>query len=125
VLTAFLPAGVTNIIPGDANHDGVVNQADLTTVLSQLGTNRVSDANVNQVLLNYLTGDPLFMANVAGLGSSNVTFDLANSPAVNFTVQSSTNLSTWQNLGSASLKYQFTDTNTPLGSNSFYRLKYP
>jgi hypothetical protein len=32
------------------------------------------------------------MANVAGLGNSNVTFGLSNSPAVNFTMQSSTNL---------------------------------
>ncbi len=65
------------------------------------------------------------MSNVAGLGSSNVSFSLANSPAVNFTVQSSTNLTSWQNLGPASLKYHFTDTNTPLGSNRFYRLTYP
>jgi hypothetical protein len=109
----------------DLNGDGSVDATELSTVLSHLGTNRVSASNVNQVLLNYLTGDSLLMTNVAGLGSSNVTFGLSNSPAVNFTVQSSTDLTTWQTLGPAQLKFHFTDTNTPLGPNRQYRLVYP
>lgn len=109
----------------DVNGDGAVDASELAVVLGQLGTNRVSAANVNQVLLNYLSGDALLMTNVAGLGNSNVTFGLSNSPAVNFTVQSSTNLTNWQTLGPAQLFYRFADTNTPLGPNRQYRLVYP
>jgi hypothetical protein len=109
----------------DLNGDGAVDAFELAAVLGHLGTNRVSASNVNQVLLNYLGGDPLLMTNVAGLGNSNVTFGLSNSPAVNFTVQSSTNLTDWQTLGPAQLLYRFADTNAPLGPNRQYRLVYP
>lgn len=116
---------ITPPAAADSNGDGSVDASELATVLSHLGTNRVSLSNVNQVLLNYLNGDPLLMTNVAGLGSSNVTFGLSNSPAINFTVQSSTNLTNWQTLGPAQLLYRFTDTNTPLAPNRQYRLVYP
>jgi hypothetical protein len=119
------PSGATNFTPGDLDHDGAVNESELGAVLAHLGTNGVGQANMDQLLLNYFTGNPLYMTEVAGLGSSDVTFSLLNSPAVNFTVQSSTNLFNWQNLGPVSLKYHFTDTNTPPGSNRFYRLSYP
>ena len=65
------------------------------------------------------------MTNVAGLGGTNVTFQLTNSTAGNYTVQYSTNLSTWFNLGPAAPQYIFTDTNV-LGQNQrFYRLTWP
>jgi hypothetical protein len=94
--TVLLPATATNILAGDVNNNGVVEPPELDVVLANLGTNRVTPTSVNQLLLNYLTGDPLLMTNVAGLGSSNISFNTASSPAVNFTVQTSSNLTDWQ-----------------------------
>ncbi len=74
----------------------------------------------------YLAASPyLLITNTVGLGQSNVTFGLSNSLAGTFTVQFSTNQTTWQNLGLATPFYSFTDTNTSTAPQRFYRLKYP
>jgi hypothetical protein len=95
--------------PGDTDGDGVVNQSELDVVLS-----------------NYWTHSPwLMMTNTAGLGTTNVQFLLTNSSAWLFTVEGSTNLSSWSPIGFAYPAYEFTDlaaTNLP---QHFYRLRWP
>jgi hypothetical protein len=65
------------------------------------------------------------MTSVAGLGSTNVTFALANPAAGAFNVQYSTDLVNWYLLGPAAPRYLFTDTNAPAGPQRFYRLQLP
>jgi len=67
------------------------------------------------------------MTNVAGLGGTNVSFSLSNSVLGAYTVQYSTNLGTtnWYNLGTATPRYLFTDTNAPANPKRYYRLRYP
>jgi hypothetical protein len=96
-------------IAGDLNGDGIVSQGEL-----------------DQVYSNYLANSPfLLMTNVAGLGGTNVTFSLSNSLAGAYTVQYSTDLVTWSNLGPATPLYQFIDTNAPALPLRYYRLRYP
>lgn len=96
-------------IPGDANGDGIVDQNEFNLVLS-----------------HYLATSPyLLITNPLGLGQSNVTFALSNANAGNYTVQYSTDLVTWQNLGPATPRYYFTDTNAPAAPQRYYRLAYP
>jgi alpha-tubulin suppressor-like RCC1 family protein len=94
---------------GDANGDGVVDQGELNTVLS-----------------NYSATSPwLYLTNVAGLGGTNVTFALSNSTAGVYSVLMSTNLVNWYYLGPATPRYEFTDTNAPALPQRFYRLRWP
>ncbi len=94
---------------GDANGDGIVDQNEF-----------------NQVLANYLATSPyLLITNALGLGTSNVTFALSNATAGNYTVQYSTDLVTWQNLGPATPRYFFTDTNASMAPQRYYRLAAP
>jgi hypothetical protein len=96
-------------LPGDFNGDGVVSSSEL-----------------NAVYASYLPASPwLYLTNIAGLGGTNVTFSLNNSPAGNYTVQYSTNLSDWYNLGPVTPEYLFIDTNAPSSPQRFYRLTYP
>jgi hypothetical protein len=96
-------------IPGDINGDGIVSQAELDIVYG-----------------NYVTNSPwLYMTNVAGLGGTNVTFALSNSVLGSYTVQYSTNLTSWLPLGPASPRFFFTDTNAPANPQRHYRLVYP
>ena len=97
------------ILAGDLDEDNLVSQLELDSAYG-----------------NYLTNSPwLYMTNVAGLGGTNVTFALSNAPAVSLTVQFSTDLVNWTNLGSASPRYLFTDTNAPAVPQRYYRLRYP
>lgn len=93
--TSFIPTnGMT--VPGDVDGNGIVDQDEL-----------------NAVLMNYFPHSPfLQMTNVAGLGSSNVTFALSNSTVGAFSVDYSTNLANWFFLGPAIPRYLFTDTST-------------
>jgi len=97
----------TPIPPGDLNGDGIVSQAELDAVYA-----------------SYLPTSPwLAMTNVAGLGSTNVTFSLSNSIAGAFGVEYSTNLIDWFFLGPATPRYLFTDTNAPAEPQRYYRLR--
>jgi hypothetical protein len=96
-------------VPGDFNGDGVVSAAEFNAVYS-----------------SYLANNPwLYLTNVAGLGTSNVTFSLSNSIAGIYSVQSSTDLLNWYYLGPALPRYLFTDTNAPAAPQRYYRLTYP
>lgn len=104
VFVALPPAVI-----GDANGDGMVDGAEL-----------------NAVFANHATNSPfLQMTNTLGLGQTNVTFSLNNSPLGNFSVEYSTNLLNWQPLGPATPRYLFTDTNAPSVPQRYYRLRYP
>jgi hypothetical protein len=106
---AIVPLTATNIVPGDANSDGVLDDTELQAVLA-----------------NYFANSPwLQMTNVAGLGETNVTFTLSNSLAGAFSVEVSTNLSDWQFLGPATPRYDFTDTNALTQPRRYYRLHWP
>jgi hypothetical protein len=102
-------ANVLSGILGDANGDGIVSQAEL-----------------DRVYASYVTNSPwLYLTNVAGLGGTNVTFSLSNSVLGAYSIQYSTNLTTWQYLGPATPRYLFTDTNAPALPQRYYRLRYP
>ncbi len=96
-------------IPGDLNGDGVVSQSELDAVYANYATNSAR----------------LYMANVAGLGGTNVTFALSNSVSGAYSVQYSTNLVDWIPLGLARPRYLFIDTNAPSLPQRYYRLSYP
>jgi hypothetical protein len=99
----------SSALAGDLNGDGVVSQDELDAVYA-----------------NYVTNSPwLYMTNVTGLGDTNVTFALSNSVLGAYTVQFSTNLADWFDLGPASPRYLFTDTNAPAVPQRYYRLRYP
>jgi hypothetical protein len=112
-------------IPGDINNDGLVNAADLNTLLTNYSST-VDQTAVSIVLSNYWPNKLLLaMTNVAGLGGTNVTFALTNSNAGAYSVQSSTDLVNWQSLGAAIPSYVFTDTNAITGPQRYYRLSFP
>jgi hypothetical protein len=97
------------VLLGDANGDGIVDQAELDAVLA-----------------GYWPTSPwLCMTNPAGLGGTNVTFALTNSTAGAYSVWMSTNLAGWDYLGPATPRYEFTDTNAPAVPQRFYRLQWP
>jgi len=105
----IVSAAVTNLIQGDANGDGFVDESEYNVVLG-----------------NYLATSPwLLMTNVAGLGGTNVSFALSNSLAGAFTVEYTTNLADWHELGPAAPQYLFTDTNAPAVPQRSYRLRWP
>jgi hypothetical protein len=94
---------------GDLNGDGIVDSAEASSVLS-----------------NYWPHSPwLTMTNLAGLGETNITFALTNDITGKFEVEYSIDLNTWQHLGPATPRYEFTDTNAPAHSQRFYRLRAP
>jgi hypothetical protein len=106
--TFTIPGGGSGI-PGDLNGDGIVSPGEFYTVYS-----------------NYVQNSPwLDMTNVAGLGGTNVTFELTNSPVGNYSVQYSTNLTNWILLGPAVPRFLFTDTNALANPQRYYRLVYP
>lgn len=99
----------SGVVPGDTNGAGIVSQAELDLVLS-----------------NYFPYSPwLSLTNTAGLGGTNVTFALPNSPAGAFSVLWSANLVNWEYLGPATPRYEFTDTNAPAIPQRYYRLRWP
>jgi len=95
--------------PGETNASGVVDQNEL-----------------NAVLANYWPTSPwVTMTNVAGLGSTNVQFALTNANNWDFSVFVSTNLTSWQYLGSATPLYQFADPQSTNRPTRYYRLQWP
>src|SRR5262249_35616524 len=127
LVMALAPVGASNITAGDINGDGTVTQSELASVLAHLGPGAVDQPNLNLALYNYFTtADPFLLTNVAGLGGSNVSFGVSNSPESIFNVQYSTNPpGGWQTLGPALLDYHFTDTNAPAAPQRYYRLIFP
>jgi hypothetical protein len=124
LLPVLAPIGAPNPVPGDVNGDGVVDGAEVLTVLSHLVTNgTVGPDALNLALRNYFAAYPLVMSNVDGLGSSKILFTLPNSPDPNLSVQSSTDLVNWATLGL--VNYGFIDTNAPTIPHRYYRLSYP
>jgi hypothetical protein len=104
----FLPPFPMDVA-GDLNGDGIVSQGEL-----------------DQVYSNYLATSPyLLITNATGLGQSNVNFTVSNGLVGSYTVQVSTDLVNWVNLGPALPLYNFTDTNAPSASQRYYRLVYP
>jgi hypothetical protein len=96
-------------VPGDVNHDNIVDQAELDAVLAYY----------------WPTSPWLYMTNVAGLGGTNVSFALTNSTAGAFSVEYSTNLADWYFLGPAIPRYLFIDSNAPAIPQRYYRLVWP
>jgi hypothetical protein len=113
---------------GDLTGAGVVTSSDYDQVLASylLGGGAISAAEYGVVLSNYLAHSPwLALTNAAGLGGTNVTFGLTNNLTGSFTVQYSTNLAGWTDLGPATPLYEFTDTNAAGAPQRFYRLSWP
>lgn len=115
--------------PGDLTLDGVVDERDLAFLLDRLhGNGRVGDPELRTVLNRYYATSPwVGMTNVAGLGGSNVVFNLLNGPgSLGFQVDVTTNLVQWKPLGTAVPRYEFNDTNAPTaGGLRVYRLRWP
>ena len=95
--------------PGDLDGDGVIAQPELDTVLS-----------------NYWANSPwLKITNAAGMGTSNLMFALPNPGGWSFTVEISSNLTTWTPAGEASPAYQFNDSAGTNAGTRYYRLVWP
>jgi hypothetical protein len=109
--TATCSQAVAVITPGDLNGDGVVDQSELNSVLS-----------------NYWGhSDWIYMTNPMTLGGGLFQFSLTNANGWDFTVLGSSNMVDWIPLpGRAYPVYQFVDpaaaSNAP---QRFYRLSYP
>ena len=105
----LVPVTATNAVPGDLGGDGVVDQSELNTVLS-----------------NYWLHSPwLQMTNTSGLGTTNIQFALTNATGWNFSVEISTNLMDWDFLGPAFPFYQFLDPAATNEPQRYYRLRWP
>jgi hypothetical protein len=101
--------GVITPPTGDTSGDGIVDQAELNSVLS-----------------SYFSTSPwLQMTNVAGLGGTDVTFALTNDLSGNLSVEYTTDFTDWHLLGPATPRYLFTDTNAPALPQRYYRLRWP
>jgi hypothetical protein len=109
------------------NGNGSVNSSEFAAVLARLnGNGAVTQADLDLVLSNYWPSSPwLSLTNLAGLGTSNVTFALTSSTAGAFSVEASTNLTGWEYLGPATPRYEFRDTNAPTEPQRYYRLRWP
>jgi len=96
-------------VPGDANGDGMVDQAELDAVLA-----------------HYWPYSPwLAMTNVTSWGEGTFQFALTNSTAWMFSVEVSTNALDWEALGVAVPVYQFRDSEATNQPQRFYRLRWP
>lgn len=98
--------------------NGVINYSSLTNFL---GTNIVDQTDLNAILTHYWASYPPYITNTAFPGMSNFVFAVTN---FTFTVQMSTDLNNWTNIGQA--VFQFSDTNmADLPTIRYYRLVTP
>lgn len=104
-----VPGGAAPRILGDRDGDGAVSGTELTEVLHNYWGNAAW----------------LQMTNVAGLGGTNVTFQVPDLMLSPFTVESTTDFKTWTPEGPATPRFEFSDTNAPAISQRFYRLRTP
>ncbi len=123
---AHVDIGAFELLPGDFNNDGVVDLNELNAVLGSYNHGAVDQSALDTVLARYWPTSPwLMMTNTVGLGKTNVQFALPSPTAWNFTVQVSTNLSSWTPLGPAYPIYQFGDPAATNAPQRYYRLRYP
>ena len=103
-----------------ADYSSGTNLVNDTVLASFLGgsTNIVDQAGLNMVLAHYWLQSPPYISSVTFPGATNFSFTITNFV---FTVQSSTNLTTWGNLASPAT-IVFTDTNAVNSPATFYRL---
>ena len=109
LLPVLTPVTSTEIVPGDLNGNGVVDNSEL-----------------QQVLANYWANNPwLQMTNPAKLSEGFFQFALTNEAVWNFSVDVTTNFTDWNFLGPAFPVYQFFDPASTNDPNRYYRLRWP
>jgi len=98
--------------PGDIDGDGIVDQTELTTVVS-----------------NYWQTSPPAMESVVSPSNTVFQFGLTNLSSINVHVLASTNVAAplmdWIDIGPATLRYQFTDPDATNHPQRFYQLIWP
>ena len=117
--TNFNPASRTVIFTVVAASSVQPNVAP-KTLAEFLGppSNIVDQSGLNAVLAHYWLQSPPWITNATFPGRTNFCFNITNFA---FTVQYSTNLTSWQNLP-AHAHIGFDDTNAPGAPNRYYRL---
>jgi hypothetical protein len=109
LLPVLTPVTSTEIVSGDLNGNGTVENSEL-----------------QQVLANYWADNPwLQMTNPAKLGDGFFQFALTNEAVWNFSVDVTTNLTDWDFLGPAFPVYQFFDPASTNDPQRYYRLRWP
>jgi hypothetical protein len=106
-----------------ANTDG-------TPVFGDSDGDRIVDQNeLNGVLNNYWQTSPPDMESIASPSHTAFHFNLANLMSLNFHVLATTNVAeplvNWQNIGPATLRYEFTDPDATNYPARFYQLVWP
>lgn len=99
---------VAGPVAGDLNGDGKVNEADLGLLLPAFASNQ-----------------PPVIGDFQRSDSTGFKFILAPLAELGFTVRVSTNLTDWETLGPAAMRYTFVDTNAPTFPERYYRLRWP
>jgi len=97
--------------------NGKITAASLSQALGS-PSNIVDQQGLNSVLAHYWLQSPPWITNATFPGGTNFCFNITNFA---FTVQSSTNLTSWQNFGGHA-RVVFDDTNAPGAPNRYYRL---
>jgi hypothetical protein len=109
LLPVLTPVTSTEIVSGDLNGNGVVENLEL-----------------QQVLANYWANNPwLQMTNPAKLNDGLFQFALTNEAVWNFSVNVTTNFTDWNFLGPAFPVYQFFDPASTNDPQRYYRLRWP
>lgn len=107
--TAPGSGGGSSGVLGDRDGDGIVGGSEFAEVAGNYWGQRAW----------------LCMTNVAGLGGTNVSFEITNVQASPFLVEGSPDLKSWATLGTALPRFAFADTNAPANPSRFYRLRVP
>jgi len=109
LLPVLTPVTSTEIVSGDLNGNGLVENLEL-----------------QQVLANYWANNPwLQMTNPAKLNDGFFQFALTNEAVWNFSVDVTTNFTDWNFLGPAFPVYQFFDPASTNDPQRYYRLRWP
>jgi hypothetical protein len=89
------------------------------------GNGIVTEGELGQVAANYWSNVPPEFASVPAPAGTDFQFTLTNLASLNLLAQVSTNLSDWQALGPAALRYQINDPDATNHNQRFYRLVLP